>query len=56
MLVSIGGYLLLTDGVKMVGVDEGNFSNHWEINLDFKKSNPYSYDFAAANDLLNVKI
>lgn len=56
MLVAAGDFLILTDGVKIVGLNAHNFSNHWEIELDSSASKTYTYEFAAQNDLLHLKL
>lgn len=47
MVVSVADYLIVTDGVKIVGLNAKNFSNHWELKLDFLASKAYTYEFAA---------
>lgn len=56
MVVSVGDFLILTDGVKMVALNAHNFSNHWEIKVNFSTSKAYTYEFAAQNDLLHLKL
>jgi len=56
MVLSVSDYLILTDGVKMVGLNAKNLSNHWELKLDFLASKTYTYEFAAQNDLLHLKL
>jgi hypothetical protein len=56
MVVSVADYLIITDGVKIVGVNAKNFSKHWELKLDFLESKAYTYEFAAQNDLLHLKL
>lgn len=56
MVVSVGDHLVMTDGVKIVALKANNFSNHWELNLDFSTSKAYTYEFAAQNDLLHLKL
>lgn len=56
MVLAVGDYLIVTDGVKMVGLNAKNFSNHWELKLDYSTSKVYTYEFAAQNDLLHLKL
>lgn len=56
MLVSVSEYLIVTDGVKMVAVNAKSFDKHWEIKVDFGSSKIYTYEFAAQNDLLSLKL
>jgi hypothetical protein len=56
MLVAIEDFLIITDGVKIVSVEAKNFSNHKELMIDSSQSSIYTYDFAAENDLLHLKI
>lgn len=43
MLIVAGPHLIVTDGVKITGVDPNNFFNNWAITLDLKNSTPYNY-------------
>ncbi len=43
MVVSVGDYLVMTDGVKIIGIKANNFSNQWELKLDFSTSEAYTY-------------
>ena len=56
MLVAVGDFLIITDGVKIIAVEAKNFSNFNELKLDSSQSSIYSYDFAAENDLLHLKV
>lgn len=42
-LIIAGPHLIVTDGVKIAGVDPSNFYNNWIITLDLKNSTPYNY-------------
>jgi hypothetical protein len=48
--------IIITDGVKLVSVDNQNFSNFKEIPIDMKGSATYDYKYASEHDLIKFTL
>jgi hypothetical protein len=48
--------VIVTDGIKLVSVDNQNFSNFKELPIDMKGSASYDYTFASQNDLIKFTL
>lgn len=55
-VLMVGDVLVVTDGIKFIGIDPNNFNSHWEMTLDLNSHAAYDYKFASENDLINFKL
>ena len=55
-LLVIYDRIIVTDGVKLVSVDNQNFSNFRELPIDMKGSSSYDYAYASEHDLIKFTL